>query len=597
MANKKISELPYINGGQISGNTLVPLVTYFSASTGDTVHTYTSDFQSYILSGQTITGGTYNSTSGNITLFNNTGGTIVISGITGSTGTSGGSGTSGINGTSGIDGTSGINGTSGSSGTSGISGASGTSGTSGIDGTSGSSGTSGISGTNGTSGTSGTSGIDGTSGINGTSGTSGINGTSGIDGTSGSSGTSGISGILSGQTLGNGLYIFNSGTTNTLFFNSITGDSLNKITASTSNNTIEIGINEQNLTLWPLVVTGNRLIDGSVSYVSGLTFSVSPLSYIVDAVVYNISATTQVTLNSGDTIFDRIDVIYADISGNTGVLEGTPSANPEKPIVDSNSQVEVTFVSVPANSSLPTISTRLIYDENVGQPTEWNFLRFGNQTFRISGSSTAQSYSGSKSISISGLTNSGGSWSNGFILSATTPTDTNQYATLQFAIRNMSGNSTNTIIFIQFLGQTGNVLSTNNIFVWGGGATSNYTPYNATTNVTSWQLISIPIWRFYLSNTNVYGVRFSYQVGSTVARHYFDKIELVEGSASSPPTNSWLNVRGDATTVITPSSPNATLTISGGTNIGSFISGSQAIRLIVNPSSNLSNASLPVILR
>ena len=56
MANKKISELPYINGGKISGNTLVPLVTYFSATTGDTVHTYVSDLQTYLTSG--ITGNT-----------------------------------------------------------------------------------------------------------------------------------------------------------------------------------------------------------------------------------------------------------------------------------------------------------------------------------------------------------------------------------------------------------------------------------------------------------------------------------------------------------------------------------------------------------
>jgi hypothetical protein len=62
MANKKISELPYIGTDKISGNTLVPLVTYFSATTGNTVHTFASNLQTYILSGQTITGGTYNST-------------------------------------------------------------------------------------------------------------------------------------------------------------------------------------------------------------------------------------------------------------------------------------------------------------------------------------------------------------------------------------------------------------------------------------------------------------------------------------------------------------------------------------------------------
>jgi len=56
MANKKISELPYINGSKISGNTLVPLVTYFSATTGDTVHTYITDLQNYLTSGITASG-------------------------------------------------------------------------------------------------------------------------------------------------------------------------------------------------------------------------------------------------------------------------------------------------------------------------------------------------------------------------------------------------------------------------------------------------------------------------------------------------------------------------------------------------------------
>jgi hypothetical protein len=56
MANKKISELPYINVSEISGNTLVPLVTYYSATTGDTVHTYITDLQNYLTSGITASG-------------------------------------------------------------------------------------------------------------------------------------------------------------------------------------------------------------------------------------------------------------------------------------------------------------------------------------------------------------------------------------------------------------------------------------------------------------------------------------------------------------------------------------------------------------
>jgi hypothetical protein len=83
MANKKISELPYIPESQISGNTLVPLVTYYSATTGDTVHTYVSDLQDYLLSGQTITGGTYS--AGTATFTNSSGGTFDVTGFTSGT--------------------------------------------------------------------------------------------------------------------------------------------------------------------------------------------------------------------------------------------------------------------------------------------------------------------------------------------------------------------------------------------------------------------------------------------------------------------------------------------------------------------------------
>jgi fibronectin-binding autotransporter adhesin len=83
MANKKISELPYIDGGKISGNTLVPLVTYFSAATGDTVHTYVSDLQTYLTSGitgNTVVGDFLPLSGGTVT-----GGTIFTSGITANT--------------------------------------------------------------------------------------------------------------------------------------------------------------------------------------------------------------------------------------------------------------------------------------------------------------------------------------------------------------------------------------------------------------------------------------------------------------------------------------------------------------------------------
>jgi hypothetical protein len=415
-----------------------------------------------------------------------------------------------------------------------------------------------------------------------------------------SGGTFEVTGLTTGDTtttitgatsVGTGLTIFDNVVNRNIQIKSITGDSLNKITATTNNNTIEIGINEQNLTIWDLVVQGNRLLSGNVSYISGLTFSVSPLEYLINGTIYDITSATTVTLNSGDSTYDRIDVIYADISGNTGVLEGSPSENPEKPLVDGNSEVEVTFVLVPANSTSADITTFLIYNENAGPPTEWTFGSVGLQPTRIIGSSTGQTYSGSTAIRVSGVT---GAFTTSFRLTGSTTLDTNQYATLQFAMRNLSANTTTSQIRIRFL-TTGGTQNGNTVLMNAAGS-SGFVQYSSN-NTSSWQLISIPLWRFYLTNTNVQVVEFSFYpagVGDQ-ARYYFDLLEFVEGTSSSPPSNSWTTIKGDSATTITAPNPNATLTISGGTNISSSISGTSTVVLNLDDNINLNGVTASTI--
>ncbi len=87
MADKRISQLPYLPKSGITSADLVPLVTYYSAVTGDTVHTYMSDLQDYLLTGVSfsdvyVTGGTYNKSTGIETFTNSTGGTFTVTGIT-----------------------------------------------------------------------------------------------------------------------------------------------------------------------------------------------------------------------------------------------------------------------------------------------------------------------------------------------------------------------------------------------------------------------------------------------------------------------------------------------------------------------------------
>jgi len=404
---------------------------------------------------------------------------------------------------------------------------------------------------------------------------------------------SGYSPSITGATsVGSGTSIYDSTTDKVINIKSITSDTTNKVSVTSQNQTIELGVNEQNLTLWNLVVQGNKLLNGSVSYVSGLTFSVSPLEYLINGQIYTISAETTVTLASGDSTFDRIDVIYADISGNTGVLQGTPSDNPEKPLVDGDTEIEVTFVLVRANSTSADVSTFVIYNENSGPPSEWTFGSGGVQPTRIIGNFTGVTYSGGTSIRVSGVT---GAYTTFFRLTGLTELNTNNYSTLQFAIRNLSANTTTSLIRFRFLTtggtQNGSVVTMN------GAGTANVVQYSPT-NVSTWQLISIPLWRFYLTNTNVQvlEVSFSPQGTGAQSRYYFDLLEFVEGTSSAPPSNSWTTIQGDSVaTTITAPNPNATLILSGGTNISSTISGTSTVVFNLDNNINLNGVTATTI--
>jgi hypothetical protein len=396
-----------------------------------------------------------------------------------------------------------------------------------------------------------------------------------------------VGSITGGTNLGNGLPIFNSTQNKNLEFNSITGDTLDKISTTLSSNKIQIGINEPNLDIWPLVVKGSKLLNGGVSYISGYTFEVSPLDYIIGETIYSKPSSSTVILNSGDSTYDRIDVIISDVFGNTSVIQGTPSLNPEKPNIDELTQLEITFILVPANSIVPDITTLILYNNNLGTPTEWAFGSVGSQPTRIISSATEETYSGSTSIRVSGVT---GAFTTSFRLTGLTTVDTTNYSSLQFAIRNLSANTTTTQIRFRFLTSTG-AQNGSAVFMNAAGS-SNFVQYN-NTNTSSWQIISIPLWRFYLTNNSVQILEVSFN--SPNARYYFDLIELLEGYLSSPPVNSWTAIKGDGTTTITAPNPNATLTISGGTNISSSISGSSTVVLNLDNNISLNSVSATTI--
>jgi hypothetical protein len=119
-------------------------------------------------------------------------------------------------------------------------------------------------------------------------------------------------------------------------------------------------------------VTGTFLVSGGgVSWVSGLTFTVSAATYYIDGTLYN-SPQATVTLPAADPSLARIDTIIVTSGSIATSVQGQAAAPPFEPSLDPTSQLKLSSVLVAAGATTPSDLTRtLIYDENTGGPGEW----------------------------------------------------------------------------------------------------------------------------------------------------------------------------------------------------------------------------------
>lgn len=140
---------------------------------------------------------------------------------------------------------------------------------------------------------------------------------------------------------------------------------------------------------------------GQVVWLSGLTFSVGATSYQIGGAVYT-SPLTEVTLETADSSNPRIDVIVVDTSLQVVIIKGTAQVNPAKPDIDPDTQLDLTFVYIPAGATTPAnVVSALIYDEN--NPTaEWTAAR-SNTTFALA--STTNPHTGTLDIEASNVVN------------------------------------------------------------------------------------------------------------------------------------------------------------------------------------------------
>ena len=125
---------------------------------------------------------------------------------------------------------------------------------------------------------------------------------------------------------------------------------------------------------------GNEVITGNYTHINAYEYAIVISKYVIDGIIYDtFSAVSPLVLTGSHATLDRIDLIVIDNTGAISAIAGTPSANPFIPDYSKFTQAPFFFVYVKALSTEPTdpdtgdplITNNLVYDENLGEATEW----------------------------------------------------------------------------------------------------------------------------------------------------------------------------------------------------------------------------------
>lgn len=272
------------------------------------------------------------------------------------------------------------------------------------------------------------------------------------------------------------------------------------------------------------------LTGGGVTWTGGLNFTVSAATYCVAGTTYS-SAQTNLTLTTADPTNPRIDVIAVDNTGTAIVITGTPAGSPAAPSVDPTTQLSLTFVTVPAGSSTPTISSILVYDENAGTPTEWNCTPSANFNCNSTNNPFHLTHDIEATTAVA---------TNNVVLANSATVNLSTYSTLAFNIRNKAAWPNQKSVSICFKNSStvvGTCIGFKN-GVYG---------FNQA-NTTGYQQIVIPLSAFALGSTVVDRVVFTVVGGGGSIGFYLDWIQIQSalsgngggGTVSPPPPSAHL---------------------------------------------------------
>lgn len=266
--------------------------------------------------------------------------------------------------------------------------------------------------------------------------------------------------------------------------------------------------------------TGKGLITGGAIWSgTGFTFDVSDLTYYIDGTNYS-STATQVTLSASDPSDDRFDVIVVDDTGTVSVVTGTPGTPPNVPELAWN-EVAVTIVLVESGSTTPAINYDLVYNENLGTPTEWAAATYSlsSPLGTVVSNSGASPFNGTVCVRASGVNNR-----RGVVFTRATDINIQQFSSLQFAVRLDTTVTTAQNFNVRFRNSGGTLIgNTVNVFNWGVSRTV----------AGTWQVVVIPLTAFG-NITNVRGL-IGIMQGGTVGTTYNWSMDFVKLADSIPP--------------------------------------------------------------
>jgi hypothetical protein len=274
------------------------------------------------------------------------------------------------------------------------------------------------------------------------------------------------------------------------------------------------------------IIPANTLLNGGVYYTgSGFTYDVTALLYRIQGVIYT-SSPQQVTLSASDPTNDRIDVIVVDNTGIVSVITGTPAPSPVKPAINQLTQVEVTFVTVGAGTTTPSVTTVLVYDEDTGAPTEWNAT---TDDGNVNLASTNDPYNGTVSIE----TNLPLGTNREIILTPSVAyTNNGGYVTFRLKAK-QDMTATTGILYVGFFNS--GLLVGNSVQV--AGTASSTWGFDGS-NTSNYQLVSIPFSAFGVLPSSLDALWFFKTTGSSTANFFLDEIKIQEGTPTPPSTSS-----------------------------------------------------------